>query len=50
VNTSFNGSITVADYYGYTLGGTLTVNAVNGVATFSEMNNRCQSCFRRKQD
>ena len=35
MDTSFNGSVTVADAYGYTLGGTLTVNAVNGVATFS---------------
>ena len=35
VDTSFNGPVTVYDYYGYTLGGTVTVNAVNGVATFS---------------
>ena len=35
VDTSFNGSITVTNAYGYTLGGTLTVKAVNGVATFS---------------
>ena len=34
VNTSFNGPITIGDYYG-SLGGTLTVNAVKGVATFS---------------
>jgi hypothetical protein len=39
VNTSFDGPVTVAlnDSYGYgnTLGGTQTVTAVNGVATFS---------------
>ncbi len=32
---SFNGTVTIADAYGYSLGGTLTVTAVNGVATFS---------------
>ncbi len=35
VNTSYNGSVTVGDGNGYTLGGTLSVNAINGVATFS---------------
>jgi hypothetical protein len=34
VNTSFNGSVTVADRDGNSLGGTLTVQVVNGVATF----------------
>jgi hypothetical protein len=34
--SSFNGSVTVKNYFGAdTLAGTLTVNAVNGVATFS---------------
>lgn len=35
INTSFNGVIAISDAYGYSLGGTSTVNAVNGVATFS---------------
>ena len=35
VDSAFNGSVTVYDPYGYALGGTTTVNAVNGVATFS---------------
>ena len=40
VDTSFNGSVTVSNnsmmgMFGNTLGGTLTVTAVNGVATFS---------------
>jgi hypothetical protein len=34
VDTSFSGSVTVTDAYGYPLGGTRTVNAVNGVASF----------------
>lgn len=37
VDTSFNGNVTVAnnDFFGGPLGGTLTVTAVNGVATFT---------------
>ena len=35
IDTSFNGSVTVNDVYGYRLGGTLTIQAVDGVATFS---------------
>ena len=38
VNTSFNGSVSLEvsnSYYGDTLSGTTTVNAVNGVANFS---------------
>ena len=35
VVTSYNGPVTVTDAYGYTLLGTTTVDAVNGVATFS---------------
>ena len=35
VVTSYNGPVTIADADGYTLGGTKTVNAVNGVATFT---------------
>ena len=34
-NTSFNGNVTIGDNNWYTLGGTTTVQAVNGVATFS---------------
>jgi hypothetical protein len=37
VNTSFAGSVTVANMGGGALSGTLTVNAVNGVATFSDL-------------
>ena len=33
--TSYNGPVTIADVGGYMLGGITTVNAVNGVATFS---------------
>ena len=33
--TSYNGPVTVADAFGYDLEGTLTVNAVKGVATFA---------------
>lgn len=35
VNTSFNGSVTVSDYGGSMLGGNTTVNAINGIATFT---------------
>ena len=35
VDTNFNGSVSVDSEDGYPLGGTLTVTAVNGVATFS---------------
>ena len=34
-NTTFNGAVTAYDYDGYSLGGTVTVNAVNGIATFN---------------
>jgi len=37
VDTSFTGSVTVGDGYGYPLGGTLTMSAVSGVATFSDL-------------
>lgn len=35
VDTNFNGSVTIASKNGNALGGTLTVTAINGVATFS---------------
>ena len=34
-DTSFNGPVTVTDTDGYSVGRTLTINPVNGVATFS---------------
>jgi hypothetical protein len=35
VDTLFSGSVTVSDVEGYSLGGTLTVKAANGVARFT---------------
>src|SRR5262249_10748922 len=37
VDTSFDGGVTIADFDGKPLGPTTTVQAVNGVATFSEL-------------
>jgi dUTPase len=37
VDTSFNGPVTIKDELGNPLGGTLTVQAINGVATFSDL-------------
>jgi dUTPase len=42
-DTTFSGSVTVADSSSGTLGGALTATAVNGVATFSGLT-QCQAC------
>jgi hypothetical protein len=55
VDSSFNGPITLSDQYsseyaGAPLGGTLSVNAVNGVAKFSDVYQTYSSAFASNND
>lgn len=45
VNISYNGPVTVSEAFGMSLGGTLTVNAVNGVASFAGLTETAAGSF-----